>query len=169
MARGRGFSRGQRMPKHWSSIGNGSPTAFSSDSTAINGGLLAFDEAWTVIRLLGEYVISPNGTIAQGDFALVGVAIGVFSTDATAVTAVPEPSLEPGYPWLYWAVHEFHYRGTGEENAIGSQWVRKSFDVHSMRKIKPNESLGIVANYVDGSGAPPLLMSFGVTRVLVAR
>ncbi len=157
------------MSKHWGQIGNGTPTAFTTNSTAINAGLLAFDEAWTVIRMIGEYIIAPGGVVASGDNAIIGMGIGVFSTDATAVTAVPEPFSEPEFPWLYYAVHAFAYSGAGQDNAISSQSVRRSFDVHSMRKVKPGESLGFVAQYVDGTGAPPLDLTFGITRVLVAR
>jgi hypothetical protein len=157
------------MPKHWDSIGSGVPTAFTADSTAINAGLLAFDEAWTVIRMIGEYIIRPGGTIALADTAMIGVGIGVFSTDATATTAVPEPIDEPGYPWLYWKVHAFAFEGTDKDAAPGVNWVRQSFDIRSMRKVKPRESLGMVGQYLDNNGTPPLDLTFGVTRVLVAR
>ena len=161
--------RGQRMKKHWALIGSGVPTAFTADSTNVNAGTLAFDEAWTVIRMIGEYIISPGGVLASTDEAMVGVAIGVAATDAVTVTAIADPINEPGYPWLYYAVHAFSFRGTGQDNAVGSQWVRRAFDIKSMRKVMPSQSLFICAQYLDQLGAPPLDIVYGVTRVLVAR
>ncbi len=160
---------GSRMPKHWAAIGNITPTVFTVGSTNINGGLLAFDEAWTVMRLIGEYIIGPDAAPVVGDHCNITVAIGVFSTDSTATTAIPDPFAEPGYPWLYWASHSFAFEEASLE--VGSQRhaVRRQFDVHSMRKVKPSESLGIVAEYTDGSGAPLMAISYARTRVLVAR
>ncbi len=95
------------MPKHWHSIGPVN-LALTSTSTAI-GGSLALDGPWTVLRMLGEFLLNfdPEGTIAINDKATITLAVGVVSTDAAAAGAgsVPDPNVEPDYPWLYWSEH----------------------------------------------------------------
>ncbi len=162
-------ARPARMPKHWDQLGAISQ-ALTADATIISAGL-SFDEGWTIIRLLGEYTVAPSGATAQGDSAAIGVGIGVFSSDAVAAGAgsVPEPVNEAEYPWLYWADHRFFFGGTSVDPSPASASVRRAFDVKSMRKVKPRESLVMVVNYVDITGAPPLDFIGGGTRVLIAR
>jgi len=158
------------MQKHWHSMGALS-NAFTADGTAINSPL-ALSGPFTVIRMLGEYTIHPTGggTFAAVDACAVNVAIGVVSSDAAAVgaSAVPDPTGEPDYPWLYWASHPISFVvATADQNNPGAA-LRHSFDIHSMRKIKPRESLIMVAEYADLSGTPPMTIDAGQTRVLVA-
>ena len=169
MANQRQFVRGPRMPKHWHSIPSIS-LAFTSSST-LQGGSLALDGPWTVIRMLGSYLIAPTagGTFVAGDAADIVVGIGVVSSDAFAAGAgsMPDPAGEPEYPWLYWKDTQFSLLGApaGDE-ALST--ARVEFDIRSMRKIKPRESLAVVAQYADRSGNPPYTVRFGRTRVLVA-
>ena len=162
------FARSQRMQKHWHVI-PGASIAFTSSATGI-GGSLALDGPFTVIRMLGEYVLAPNGALTALDSASVIVAIGVVSTDAVAVgaSAMPDPGSEPDYPWLFWAAHELFYPGTNNEAAVASASIRRPFDIKSMRKMKPRESLVMVAQYFDNVGAPAIQFLAAQTRVLVA-
>ncbi len=163
--------RGQRMAKHWHFIG---PVLLPfTGSATIGGAALALDGPWTVIRMLGEYLITflPGGTIVAGDNAAIAVAIGVVSSDAFAAgsASLPDPLGEPEYPWLYWAHHTFSaIEATPEQNTTDVGSLRRSFDIRSMRKLKPRESLFTVAQYADGSGAPPMNVHIDTTRVLVA-
>ncbi len=170
MSNGR-HGRGQRMPKHWHFIASAIDN-FTANG-AMLGGSLALDGPWTVLRMLGEYLIhfSQGGTIVVGDTATIGVGIGVVSTDAVAAGAgsMPDPNTEAEYPWLYWAQH-FVVALTANPAQVqdGVGVVRRSFDIRSMRKLKPRESLVVVLDYFDNGGAPPVTVEFATTRVLVA-
>jgi len=131
---------------------------------------LAFSTADTVLRMLGEYTIAPTTAPTALDRAILTMAIGVVSSDAFAVgaSAVPDPASEPEYPWLFWASHALHFTGTSVDGGAAGISVRRSFDVRSMRKMKPRESLIWVSEYSDLAGAPPLTATAGITRVLLA-
>ena len=160
--------RGNRMTKAWSAISSG-VFGFTVNATALMGSR-AFAEARTVLRLLGEYVAVPSAAPAANDQAIITVGIGVVSTDAATLgsTAMPDPFDEPEYPWLYWASHDFLFEDTSLDVGGHSTGLRRSFDVGSMRKIKPRESLVFVAQYTDVAGGPPMIFSASSTRVLLA-
>ncbi len=86
----------QRMAKRWSQMGSGQ-TTMTAAGTFIAGVALSFDGPFTVLRMIGEYVISPTSAPAALDNAIVAVGIGVVSTDAFAVGggAMPDPADEP--------------------------------------------------------------------------
>ena len=159
-----------RMQKHWHFIPR-SNIALTGSSTAI-GGSLALDGPWTVIRMLGHFTsfFTAGGTVVAGDKAFIGIGIGVVSSDAVSAGAgsVPDPSGEPDYPWLYWTEFTLDAIVVSPEQTGGVGSVTKDFDIRSMRKLKPRESLIVVAEYVDLSGAPLVDVSFSATRVLVA-
>ena len=163
-------ARGQRMAKEWHGMGSVAPTAFTANSVALIGGELALDESYTVIRMLGEYVIVPGAAPVANDHALIGIGIGVVSSDAAAVggTAMPDPVDERGFPWLYWAVHAFNFLNTSTDPSSAGGSIRQRFDIKSMRKIKRSESLVMVAQYTNGNGNPALDFSPSITRVLIA-
>ena len=159
-----------RKTKQWLFL-PGTSQAFTASATA-DLGSLAFTEAQTVLRMLGEYQIHRTAAIVQFDSAHFGVGIGIVSSDAVAAgnVAMPDPRDEPEFPWLYWADHLVTYRGTETEPEAldGSGFIRRTFDIRSMRKVKPRESLVFVVQYVDGGGAPPLTFVHQGIRVLVA-
>ena len=132
-------------------------------------GVLNFAAAETVMRLLGEYAIGPRTAPAVGDVAFVTVGIGVVSSDAAALgaTALPDPADEPEYPWLYWADHALAFTATSLLDHGQPFSLRQGFDVKSMRKIKPRESLAFVVQNTS-TGDPPLRLVAGNTRVLIA-
>jgi len=171
MARARG---GPRMRKHW--VGTtGTAVNFTGAGVTLLqqlGGTGGLADAFTVLRMLGEYTIFPTSATAQGDEGTITVGIGVVSSDAATVgsTAMPDPGDDHGFPWLYWASHPIASNGTLEESALANMSVRKVFDIKSMRKIKPSESLISVAQYANiGSGGdPPLTLAVGGWRVLLA-
>ncbi len=160
------------MTKQWAFIPaiQLSPTS----ATTLLGGSLAFAEANTVLRMLGGYLITPDGATVAGDAAQLTVGIGVISTDAFAAGAgsVPDPNGEPEYPWLYWRDHQLRYpsattvlKGEGDQTGAGTERVH--FDIKSMRKLKPRESLVFIVSYTDVTGTPPLKLDVGRTRVLI--
>ena len=160
--------RGQRMQKHWHQL-NGTVFAFTVDATALLGSL-ALDGPFTVLRMLGEYIIGPTSAPVAADRAEISCGIGVVSSDAAAVgaTAMPDPRDEADFPWLFWASHELLFPTTTADPSALVSSVRRTFDIKSMRKLKPRESLVFVAQYVDKGGAPPVSIVSAVTRILVA-
>ncbi len=160
-----GRRHGPRQTKRWDSIAS-FVQAFTSDTTAATGAL-PFTESETILRMLGEYVIKPTSAPTNGDAARMGVGIAVVSSDAFAVTAVPDPLAEPEYPWLYWADHPFFFNSTSTVDAVAGLSLHKTFDIRSMRKVSPRESLTMIVQYGDSTGAPPLTFINGQTRVLL--
>ena len=165
----RNFQRGQRQTKEWTRI-PGVQNAFTAAATAV-GTPLDFTESRTILRMLGEYTAGATGggTVAETDFATIAVGIGIVSTDASAVgaSAMPDPNAEADYPWLYWASHVFQFPSGGDNGATEGASIRRMFDIRSMRKVKPRESLVFVVEYEDIAGAPPITFSAGSTRVLL--
>ncbi len=166
MARAR--ATGVRMGKQWSFLG-GQFTLLTVDATVIASASIDSTTAQTILRMIGEYSISPTSAPVAGDRAAVGVGIGVVSSDAFAAGSgsMPDPSAEADYPWLYWANHTFSYAGVEPSQGGAALSVRKFFDIKSMRRMKPRESLATVVQYVNLNGDPPLTFAMGVTRVLL--
>ena len=156
------------MEKYWELI-TVSSSAFTTGSTAFLGGNTPGHPA-TVLRMLGEYAIGPTAAPTALDSCLISIGIAIVSADAAELgsTAMPDPSVEVEFSWLYWAEHAVFFSTTAADPNGANATVRKSFDVRSMRKIKPRETLAMVAQYVDVVGAPPVqLVTVGV-RVLFA-
>ena len=159
--------RTPRKVKEWAAI-----PAFSSslttDATVLGSGMAG--ATLTVMRMLGEYTISPTSAPAALDNAQVTVGIGVVSLDAFTLgsTAMPDPAEEPSFPWLYWAAHPLWYPSVSIGEISGVGVVRQSFDIRSMRKINAREALSFVIQYVSLVGDPPLTFNAGQTRVLTA-
>ena len=110
-----------RMGKQWESL---AATIFGFTANAtVGGGALDSTTSQTILRMIGEYVISPTAVIIAGDQARLTMAIGIVSIDAKdlGATALPDPGDEPDYPWLYYADHGFNFgaatSGTAGEGA----------------------------------------------------
>ncbi len=139
---------------------------FTADATVL-GGSLAFNAPTTVVRMIGEYHLTPTAAPTATDECILAVGIGIVSSDAFAAGAgsVPDPSGESEYPWLYWASHPFFFAGTGTTGAGFN--FRHRFDIKSMRKVKPRESLAMIWQYVDNAGTPAMTAAIGETRCLL--
>jgi len=158
----------QRLTKQWRSITDSAPIALVGAGTTL-AGQLDFSEPRTILRMLGEYTLGSSSTYTAGDGALIAIGIAVVSTDAATLgaTALPDPGSEPEYPWMYWASHSlFSATSTGDPNAIQAG-VRQGFDIRSMRKVKPRESLVFVIEYSDIAGTPPIQVGQPGVRVLI--
>ncbi len=164
MARNRNFPR---KVKQWRGLG-GTVLTLTGSSTNIAGSI-SFTEAQTVIRILGEYTIGPTAAPAALDSVHMNVGLCVASTDAVAVgaTAMPDPADEPEFPWLYWKQHMLFYASTASVQSSQAANLRHSFDIRSMRKFSPRESLVLITEYGDLTGTPPITVSFAQTRVMV--
>ncbi len=161
-----GGSRGPKMGKQWVSI-PGAVIPHTADGT-LGGGLLDSTTAQTVLRMLGSYIVWPTTAPTAGDQAVISLGIGIVSSDAAALgaTAMPDPSGEPEFPWLFWEEHDFRW-GTTSLDPNGLGFVRRHFDIRSMRRMKPREALVAVTQYTDLSGTPAVTISMAQTRVLI--
>ena len=156
------------MRKHWFSIGGGAIDMTTNAIFLLNSS--SFGDAFTILRMLGGYTIGPTAASAAGDRALVTVGVGIVSDAAVAVgsTAIPGPLTEAAYPWLYWESVPFQFGGTAVDPNSQAGSARISFDVKSMRKIKPEESVILAVEYANSTGSPSLSIMVANTRVLVA-
>ncbi len=169
MARGR--TQFPKKSKAWSGLGSAA-NAFGSSATALILSVAQGTAPSTILRILGNWFVqpTPGGTIAALDAAEVCLAVGVVSTDAAAVgsTAMPDPITEEGYPWLYWK--SFFYQASDAAiPEVGSTPGGGHFfdvDVKSMRRVMPNQSVVVIAQYLDNSGTPPLTVHWSGARIL---
>ncbi len=166
-----GHRGGHRMVKHWASIA-GAQITFTASSTK-TGNSVGGSTAETVLRMIGEYSanFTAGSTIVAGDKAQIGIGIGVFSADAfvAGAASMPEVLDEAEYPWLFWNAFVLTaVEATDVQNTAGVGAVRRQFDIRSMRKLKPREVLGVVAQYIDLAGAPPVDLDVAAIRVLSA-
>jgi len=163
-------NRGARQRKQWKSMGTGISQSASTNVTGIVAGAVSDTQPFTVLRIIGEYVISPGASNVVGDQMIVSLGIGVFSLDAIALggTAVPDPEAEPDFPWLFWASHSLSTSQTGFNTSGDPQMgLRRRYDIRSMRKVKPREGLAMVFEFRDVNGAPTIDLTWVVNRVLI--
>ncbi len=160
---------GRRTDKEWGSIPGF--RAFMTSNNTIAIASFPATVALTVMRMLGQYTIIPSSAPTAADAECVTVGIGVISSDAFGVggAGLPDPAGEPGYPWLYWASHPFDFTDASLDSGSAGATLRADFDIRSMRKMKPNQSLAFVVQNVSIAGAPPLVINAGLTRVLFGR
>ena len=125
------------------------------------------DTAETLVRFRGDVVIalSNSGTPTAADVALV--AWGVIRSASGSSDVGVSPLTEGGANFLaYGVAHLFNIAGTpsGER----SDFMRWAVDSKSMRKLRENESLYVVFETTDVTGAPVIDVSFAL-RGLTAR
>ena len=159
-----------RLAKLWSSLPGISQDITAEGTTGL--AILNFTSPTTIMRMLGEYTLSFEAaeTIAAKDDVGLTIGIGVVSSDAAAAgsASLPDPAGEPEYPWMYWASHKLYAMEATALQRNGVPGVgRWSFDIRSMRKMKPRESLVSVIQYADLGGLPPVHVGFSQTRVLL--
>ena len=140
----------------------------TADSMNLAGSLAA-NETQTIMRMIGEYLISPTTAPAADDAVVITVAFGIVSTDAFAAGAasVPDPAAEPEYPWLYWAEHPLSFDLSAAFTSVAGA-VRHTYDIRSMRKLRRGQSLARIVQYSNVGGNPPISVHLGGTRVLIA-
>ena len=157
------------MQKEWASI-PGATQNLTADATFLPSGFTP-GVSGMVLRMIGEYQVASTGggTIGAIDVCQVGVGIGVVSTDGFTAGAVSDPISESDFPWLYWANHVLQFTVAIADQNHPNANIRIPYDIRSMRKMKPRETLVFVFEYGDIFGAPPLSFGQGLTRVLFAR
>ena len=163
----------KRMQKQWGSlIVGGASVDLTGNSTTLIGTVSIAQRAETILRGRGEVFVAIGATTTALDEARVGFGLGIVSGDAATLgsTAMPDPIGDPDYPWLWWHVHHFFspfvVDGTGSDG-YGVGVVRIPLDTKAMRKVKPEQGLVLVVQYVDVTGTPALRAG-GDVRCLLA-
>ncbi len=162
----------RKMVKQWDGISGLQGQNVTASSTVL-GARLSFTEASTILRMVGSWSVSPTagGTFAADDEANITVGLGIVSSDAfeAGAASVPDPNAEPEYPWMYWEqVNVYAFTAPVAGDDLGALQKYRTFDIKSMRKVKPRESLIWVAQYGDISGSPPYTIFMNAVRVLIA-
>ena len=157
---------GRKQLKQWSQLDR-TEQLLTVTGTFLQSGIGS--TPFTVLRMIGEYVIMPHEPPTVSDHAQVGIGIGVVSDDAFVLgsTAMPDPLDDVSFPWLYRGAHTFLFESTEQESGSVATAIRHTFDVKSMRRLKAAETLALIVQYVDVVGAPPLKFAHAGIRVLV--
>ena len=160
--------RGKRMDKMWLFMAGAAVDFVANGVQAPSG--IAFGQKSTIIRMLGEYIITPTVAPAAQDDCVISLGIIVMGDDlfATGGAGLPDPQTELGAPWLYWASHDMFFGTTSVDPSSAVSSLRRSFDIHSMRKVTNGQTLAWVLQYTNIGGFPPVTLSVGSTRVLIA-
>ncbi len=160
-------SFGRRMDKEWNAI-LASSTNLAANGTASGAGLTPGTSA-TVLRMIGEYVVGARLAPTAVDSAVISLGIAVVSNDAfiAGAASLPDPGGDPEFPWLFWASHMLFFPTTSADPSTALSSVRRSFDIRSMRKMKPSETLVSVIEYGNIIGNPDIQINMGATRVLL--
>jgi len=132
---------------------------------------LAFAEPATILRLRGFVQAGFDETVQAGDTMHLQFGIGVVSTDAATAGSgsMPDPEGDPEYPWLWWGgieLEAFEASATAGQ-VLGSGFWRLEIDSKAMRRVKPGQSLVILADRLGVAGAPVVVIHSGTIRVLI--
>ena len=105
--------------------------------------------------------------MAVSDLVKIGLGLALISTDVFTASALPDPSGEPEFPWMYW--QEFHLgaESTTVRESEGLQRHRLQLDTKAMRKVKPGQTLTLVTQYVGITGTPGVNQYQSQLRVLL--
>ena len=127
----------------------------SSTGLETGGGL-------TLIRTRGMYSFHFDPT-SIADVVQWGLGLGVFTSDAftIGVTAMPGPLTDADYDWIYYKTGVFGpaSSGTESEDSLTQNTGYLEVDSKAMRKLKPNQTLGWVAEGIVLSGGGTLDMN----------
>ncbi len=167
----RAFTRGTRMHKRWVGLGDNTTFVVSADITTVKAIPISRDEPFTVLRMLGEYTLSFSGVDVLDDRVVIGLGIGVITGDAHAAGggSVPDPVGELGFSWLFWAEHQLTKQIAARESGGDPMMaLRRSYDIKTMRKVRPQEVVTQVFQYANQNGNPGVQIAWGQTRVLIA-
>jgi len=118
---------------------------------------------WTLTRLIFCYDLSP---IIQGvalGAQVVDIGIGIFSLEAVAAGALPDPATETDYPvtpWLYRCRHRVL-----DDTVEGHPPQSFYRDLKAQRRVRRSQPSIIVDNTAD-SGTPFSVVLIGICRSL---
>ena len=168
MARARQFTGRKIDFKQWDTA----PGLIAEVSTSGNSlsGSLAFTVPATILRWRGYVSAMFDETQQVGDQMIItaGALIAPTDTFAAGGGSFPDPATEPEYSWVWWKEFRLDaFVAAGHSGGWGPNAQRYELDSKAMRKIKPGESLGIVLERSNLTGAPNTLLDIGFLRVLI--
>jgi len=151
MARAHGFRTSAPQRQFvWSDIlvrGAGATNGAAKTTGGVEALGVSIGGGVTLIRSRGTAIVHFDPT-SIGDLMMVGLGLGVYSSDAFAVgsTAMPGPLSDADYDWIWHQVFTFGpaFSATEDGNDIGENLVIE-VDSKAMRKIKPNQAIGWIA------------------------
>ncbi len=143
-------------------------TNVSADGT-VSGASLAFTAPATILRIRGFVQANFDSNVQLGDNIRITWGIGVISSDAftAGAASMPDPGGEAEYPWLWWGSMRLRSEVTSQVEPWGISAQRLEVDTKAMRKMKPGQSLVMIAEVANAAGAPATDLDFGQTRVLI--
>ena len=161
-------STGRKLDsKAWSAIpGQDQETAVTG--TLIVSGGLSFTAPSTILRVRGSLYVGFDETQQAGDRANIVFGLGIVSTDAFTLgpTAVPDPSADPNYSWLWYGEAILEAFVAAGFEGIGASQQRFDIDTKAMRRIRPGETLCLIAQATQMTGAPQTIIRTGQLRTL---
>ena len=159
----RGFTRGRgslpapQRSMIWSDIlVRAAGSGVSTKSTGSLDALGVSASGVTLIRSRGRCVLNMDAG-AAADVLIAGVGLGIFSSDAftAGAASLPGPLTDADYNWV-WIVTApmgVALSGTqGPENITEN--LNIEIDSKAMRKLKPNQTMGFVAEAIQQGGTP---------------
>ena len=122
----------------------------------------------TIIRIRGNITVTADTTSSSGSLGLV--TIGFFLADSAQVTvgvsAMPLPFSQIGSDWIYWDQFVVGEQVANEIDNNGISFERHIVDNKSMRKVKLNHALQMVAEIQSCEGTVVANIC-GVVRILL--
>ena len=151
-------SRGKRRQLIWSSVivrAAGLALSSTAKFTGSLGGLgVTSGGGATLVRTRGQGIVHFDAD-AIADVALLGLGLGIFSSDAFAqgAAALPGPITEVDFPWVWHSVYSLGpvVTATANEESL-IQNIPFVLDSKAMRILKPSETMGFVAEVLVTSG-----------------
>ena len=138
--------RSPKMLKTWNGATIGQTNVDSTTQAILAGVAFTVGSRSTILRIRGNLLIKGTPD-SSGDNAVVGLGLGIVTSDAAAVggTSVPSPLGDPD--WSGWMWHQYTPMDAGSAALSGSDigsMARIEIDSKSMRKISVNESLVLI-------------------------
>ena len=153
--------------KQWSSS-PGLVLSTAGNSTFLSGSL-GFTFPATLLRFRSSVTVAFDETKQIADQAIITFGLAILSTDAvvSGSGSVPDPGTETEYPWIWWKEFFLQSFIAAAAEEWGSTNRSAEVDSKAMRKIKPGESLVMVGEVSNSSGAPVIDLHIGQVRVLI--
>ncbi len=129
--------------------------------------IVSFGAPFTIMRVRGELLFQLDaGAVNERILIAVGLIVISANQVSVGVTSMPHPFTDIEDTWLW---HQYVTLSSLAEAAIqpDALFSRVMVDSKAMRKVKPTESLALVAEVVAGSDQGGTFDMLGGFRVLV--
>ena len=135
--------RSPRRTTEWSigPVDTGSPITGSGDFIWDTGSIIT--QSATVVRIRGLFSIYLKTADAVNSGFVGAVGIGIASTDAFTAGALPDPSGDATWPWIWHSFFDIRAITATLADGVnaGGVFTRMLIDSKAMRKQNPDETL----------------------------